>query len=57
MKKAAVSWVFVGPEPHMATCRRCGKHEPKPELPTSFEAAIKYLEYITEKHRYCEEAS
>lgn len=54
-RKKPVTWLLVGPEPHMAHCERCGGTEPKPELPTSFEAGIKYLEYLTEKHRYCQE--
>lgn len=55
MKKKPVTWLMVGPEPFMATCHRCGKTEPKPELPTPFEAGIRYLEYLTEKHRHCQE--
>lgn len=45
----------MGPEPHLCTCRRCGKSEPKPDLPTSFDAALVYFEYVGERHRLCVE--
>jgi hypothetical protein len=50
-----VLWVVVGPEPYLATCERCGKHEPKPEFPTTVGAFIAYFKYVMEKHRYCQE--
>lgn len=57
MKKATVPWLIMGPEPHLATCQRCGKQEAKPELPADVEAVLLYLRYIMERHRYCEEVA
>ncbi len=48
-------WVTLGPEPYMATCGRCGRTEPKPELPLSMEAFGAYLTFVALKHRDCVE--
>jgi hypothetical protein len=53
MRKRGIYWVTIGPEPHMATCQRCGRHEPPPETPTPLRAAILYMRYVAEKHRWC----
>lgn len=52
MAKTKVTWLTLGPEPHMAMCQRCGYCEPKPDLPLSIDA-FKYCEYITAKHEHC----
>jgi hypothetical protein len=56
MRKVKVDWVFMGPEPYLATCRRCGEHVAKPPMPTPLDAAIKYFEYASEAHKFCKEA-
>lgn len=48
-----VTWVIAGPEPWLAHCERCGVRIPKPKLPTPLPAAVKYMEYAVEAHRYC----
>jgi len=52
--KSRCPWLILGPEPHYATCQRCGGQEPKPELPIDVDAFLKYSEYVILKHRRCE---
>jgi hypothetical protein len=52
-----VTWVIMGPEPYFATCQRCGKQEPMPELPMPLDAFPKFCEYVVAKHQFCREAS
>jgi hypothetical protein len=49
-------WIRMGPEPYFATCERCGKQEPMPELPIPVDALLRYGDYVGEKHRLCPEA-
>lgn len=51
--KRGIWWVSMGPEPYMATCQRCGKHEPKPELPVGLSAFETYIEYVSKRHAHC----
>jgi len=55
MTKSRCPWLFLGPEPYYATCGRCGKQEPMPELPVPVTAFIKFSEYVIERHRLCKE--
>ena len=50
-----ITWVTIGPEPHLAQCQRCGETIAKPPLPTPLPAAVKYMEYAIEAHRHCKE--
>lgn len=43
----------MGPEPYLATCDRCDKHVPKPELPEGIEAFVLYCRYVAAKHAKC----
>ena len=56
MRKVRITWVILGPEPHLATCERCGGHEAKPDLPVPVDAALAYFKYVVEKHRFCRPA-
>lgn len=50
---ASAPWVTLGPEPYLAHCDRCGRAEPKPELPLSMDAFAAYLTFVTVKHQEC----
>ena len=52
-----IDWVTVGPGFHFATCQRCGRHEPPPELPTPLAAAVLYMRYVVAKHAHCRPAA
>ena len=54
-RRYGVYWVIVGPEPHFASCERCGGTIPKPLLPAPVKAVVLYTQYATELHRYCRE--
>lgn len=49
----AAPWLKVR-GPGLATCERCGKNEPAPELPCSIDALLAYMRYITLRHVGCE---
>lgn len=51
--RSAVDWLTLGPEPYMATCKRCGARIDKPPLPATMGAVVKYLAYAEEAHRHC----
>ena len=51
--KKQVTWVFTGPEPYFAHCERCGECEQKPNLPAPIKAAVLYMRYVVERHRWC----
>ena len=51
--RSAVDWLTLGPEPYMATCRRCGARIEKPPLPATIGTVVKYLAYVEEAHRHC----
>jgi hypothetical protein len=52
----AIDWVRLGPFPHLATCHRCGAHEPNPaDDPIPLRAFVAYLRAVCEKHRDCRE--
>jgi hypothetical protein len=53
MGRTKAGWVTVGPEPHLATCQRCGGTVAKPELPIPLGAAVKYFEYAVALHAHC----
>jgi hypothetical protein len=53
-RKPSVPWLIVGPDPFFATCERCGKREPKPELPIPLDAAVLFMRYLVAKHRNCQ---
>lgn len=53
MMAEKITWLKVGPEPHLATCERCGGTVAKPPLPTPVSALVKYVRYAEEAHRYC----
>lgn len=48
-----VDWVFMGPEPHLATCQRCKETIAKPELPTTFPELLAFLGEATKLHAAC----
>jgi len=52
-RRPDVTWLVCGPDPHFATCERCGHHEPPPDLPMPLKAAAMYMRYLVEKHRHC----
>ena len=41
LRRTRVTWVVVGPNPHFVIYVRCGKAEPKPELPMPANAAFR----------------
>ena len=52
----AIDWVRLGPFPHLATCHRCGAHEPNPaEEVIQLRAFVAHLRAVVEKHRHCRE--
>jgi hypothetical protein len=52
---AAIGWVVMGPDPHLATCQRCGKQESMPALPMPLDALPPLLEHVMLLHALCEE--
>ena len=52
-KKTPIDWLLCGPDPWLATCERCGKHEEKPPMGISLTAFVKYMRYVEELHRHC----
>lgn len=46
-------WVFMGPEPHLAHCVRCGRTEPKPPMPIAIDYAAAWLDAAVKRHRGC----
>jgi hypothetical protein len=52
-----VTWVTMGPEPHLATCGGCGETEPKPALPCPLGAVVHYMTYVLARHEFCREAA
>jgi len=52
-RRRIAPWLIMGPDPYLATCKRCGKQEAKPELPCPVDALVRYGEYLSERHRYC----
>lgn len=52
-RKRKAGTLFIGPDPHMATCERCGGTVPKPPFPISIPAFVKYTAYAEELHRDC----
>lgn len=52
-RSAAVTWVKIGPDPHLGHCERCGATIEPPPLPCPLPAFVKYLEYATAAHRDC----
>jgi len=55
--KTKAPWVIIGPEPYLATCKRCGEHIPKPTFPVSLRAFTRFLEAAAGLHEDCEEVS
>jgi hypothetical protein len=53
-KKRKPGNVVLGPEPHFATCTRCGEHIEKPKMPLSIPAFVAYCNYAEELHARCE---
>jgi hypothetical protein len=52
----AIDWVRLGPFPYLATCHRCGAHEPNPaEEVIQLRAFVAHLRAVVEKHRHCRE--
>lgn len=49
----AVTWVVVGPEPHLAHCERCGRTVPKPPMPCPIPVAVAYMRAYVAEHRGC----
>ena len=49
-----VPWLMMGPDPFMATCRRCGRSEPQCDLPNAIDVLVKYMAYISARHAACE---
>lgn len=54
---ARITWVTLGPEPYLATCKRCGRREPKPNLPMLLDTLPGYLESIALTHELCDETT
>lgn len=52
---AIPKWIVMGREPEFATCRRCGRAEPKPEMPMLLDAFVAYLKFVGVKHAHCEQ--
>ena len=57
VKNKIVSWVVVGPEPYFATCKRCGATISKPSLPWWIDAFLSYMQYASDLHANCKEAT
>lgn len=55
-KRELVTWVTMGPEPHLATCHRCGQTIPKPPLPLSIQKFVAYMRATEGAHSECLEA-
>lgn len=52
-RKRGVWWVTMGPEPHLATCQRCGGTIPKPPLPCPVRMAVAWMKAGVAEHRGC----
>jgi hypothetical protein len=52
-KRPAASWVVMGPEPHLASCQRCGATVPKPDLPIDLKEFVHYLGDAVRAHARC----
>jgi len=50
MKK--IEWLYVDAETNEVFCENCGGREKMP-LPMPINAFGKWVEYISEKHKYC----
>lgn len=46
-------YMVMGPEPYFATCKLCGGHVDKPQMPARIEALFAYMHYAEELHREC----
>lgn len=46
-------WVVMGPEPHLATCQRCGGTVPKLDLPIDLKKFVTYVEKAAREHADC----
>lgn len=53
-KTKGVTWVTLGPDPHFATCQRCGQMEPMPDLPMPLDAFTPFVEYVKARHQRCQ---
>ncbi len=51
--KPRTDWVVLGPEPHLATCQRCGTVVPMPQLPLEISRFVRLIRSIERKHRDC----
>lgn len=53
MSRRWCDWIVMGPEPHLASCLRCGGTVAMPFLPIQVRALRPYLEYAIALHRDC----
>lgn len=53
--KAKATWVVTGPEPHLATCTRCGRTLPKPPFPQEIGPLVGYMQGFVKQHAGCKQ--
>ena len=46
-------WVRMGPDPHLATCTRCGETMPELPLPIRVEVMLGYMNAYIRVHARC----
>lgn len=54
--KARVTWVVMGPEPHLAHCERCGATIEKPTLPAPIPMVVAWMKAAVQLHKNCKRA-
>ena len=52
-RPARISWVVMGPPPHLAHCTRCGKTIPPTPLPIDATRFLVYVNRAVLAHRNC----
>ena len=57
MKRPNVPWLTMGPDPHLASCARCGRTVPQPPLPMDMRAFVRYMDAFGLEHADCQEPS